>query len=154
MIYSAVRARRFHVEGHVLKSYIKHVKPIAQRKGSDVAIEYDGQFRLQKFPRGYEEYQSYCESKMKRVQKPFRAGRRGENVPRFCFAFNKDNCSRQHCLYSHLCSKCKRPGHGLSTCRVQSKKPHQPTKSEPAKYRSCPTYTCRTQGPRMYVNRL
>ena len=137
MIYSAVRARRFHVEGNLLKPYMKHVKPIAQRKGSDVAIEYDGQFRLQRLPEGvawddfqhdlYEEYQSYCESKMKCVQKPFRAGRRGENVPSFCFAFNKGNCSRQNCLYSHLCSKCKRPGHGLSTCRAQSKKPFTAT---------------------------
>ena len=101
MIYSAVRARRFPMEGHQLISYMKHVKTIAQRKGSDVAIEYDGQFRLQRLPEGvawddfqydlYEQCQSYCESKRKRAQKPFRAGRRGENAPRFCFAFNKGN---------------------------------------------------------------
>ena len=144
MIYSAVRARRFPMEGHQLISYMKHVKTITQRKGSHVAIEYDGQFRLQRLPEGvawddfqydlYEECQSYCESKRKRTQKPFRAGRRGENVPRFCFAFNKGNCSRTNCRYSHLCSKCKRPGHGLSTCRAESKspsQPHQPTKYEP-----------------------
>ena len=46
MIYSAVRARRFPMEGHQLISYMKHVKTIAQRKGSDVAIEYDGQVRV------------------------------------------------------------------------------------------------------------
>ena len=52
IIYSAVRARRFPMEGHQLISYMKHVKTIAQRKGSDVAIEYDGQFRLQRLPEG------------------------------------------------------------------------------------------------------
>ena len=121
MIYSVVRARRFPMEGHQLISYMKNVKTIAQRKGSNEAIEYDGQFRLQRLPEGvawddfqydlYEECQSYCESKRKRAQKPFRAGRRGESVPSFCFAFNKGNCSRPNCRYSHLCSKCKRPGH-------------------------------------------
>ena len=99
MIYSAVRAGKFHVEGHLLKSYMKHVKPIAQRKGSDVAIEYDGQFRLQRLPEAvawddfqhdlYEEYQSYCESKIKCVKKPIRAGRRGEMCPVFVLPSTK-----------------------------------------------------------------
>ena len=72
MIYSAVKTRRFLMEGHQLGSYMKHVKTIAQRKGSDVAIEYDSQFRLQKLPEGvaydlYDECQSYCELKRKRT---------------------------------------------------------------------------------------
>ena len=30
------------MEGHQMISYMKHVETIAQHKGSDVAIEYDG----------------------------------------------------------------------------------------------------------------
>ena len=60
-------------EGHHMISYMKHVKTISQRKGSDVAIEYDCQFRLQRLSEGiawddfqydlYEECQSFCEAK-------------------------------------------------------------------------------------------
>ena len=50
MIYTAVRAHRFSMEGHQLVSYMKHVETNAHRKGYDVAIEYDGQFRLQRLP--------------------------------------------------------------------------------------------------------
>ena len=39
IMYSAVRARRFSMEDHQLISYMKHVKTMAQWKGSDVAIE-------------------------------------------------------------------------------------------------------------------
>ena len=60
------------MEGHKLGSYMKYVKTIAQRKGSDVTIEYDGQFRLQSLPEGaaynlYNECQSNCELKRKRT---------------------------------------------------------------------------------------
>ena len=99
MIYSAARSRRFPMEGHQLISYMKHVKTIAQRKGSDVAIEYDGQFRLQRLPERvvwddfqydiYGECRSYCESKRKRVQKPFRAGRRTKMCPFFVLPSTK-----------------------------------------------------------------
>ena len=133
MIFSAVRARRFPSAGHQLISYMKHVKTISQRKGSDVAIEYDGQFRLQRLSEGvawddfqydlYEECQSFCAAKRQRIPKPFRSGKRGERVSRICFAFNNGTCSRQHCKYSHVCSRCKRAAHGISTCRVQSKVP-------------------------------
>ena len=51
MINTAVRARRSPMEGHQLGSYMKHVKTIAQHKGFGVAIEYDGQFRLQRLPK-------------------------------------------------------------------------------------------------------
>ena len=43
MAYAAVRTRRFPPEGHTLVSYMKRIK----RKGPNVAMEYDDQFRLQ-----------------------------------------------------------------------------------------------------------
>ncbi|KAI0235034.1 hypothetical protein LSAT2_014550, partial [Lamellibrachia satsuma] len=109
----------------------------------------------------YEECQSYWELKRKRtVQKPFRAGRRSDNVPSLCFAFNKGNCSRPNCRYSHSCSKCKRLGHGFSNCSVHSKEPFSATSANEgwicryASNVSCYSYTCQTQGPVMSVRRL
>ena len=36
------------MEGYQLIFYMKHIKTNAHRKGSDVAKEYDGQFRTQR----------------------------------------------------------------------------------------------------------
>ena len=48
MTYVTFRAHRFPMEGYQLVFYMKHIKTNAHRKGSDVAKEYDGQFRIQR----------------------------------------------------------------------------------------------------------
>ena len=38
----------------------------------------------------------------------------------YCFAFQNGACTNRSCHYRHVCSRCRRPGHGMRNCSAQA----------------------------------
>lgn len=135
MTYAAIRSEQFPEEGSQLMTYMDHILTMHARKGPRVWLEYDYRFRVRRERTGapwnvfsypiYSSVKASCKAKENSTvtSQPFRDyGTRNDRArpTRFCHYFNRGQCKKRECQYSHACSFCRKEGHSRVVCRART----------------------------------
>jgi hypothetical protein len=129
LVFAAVYQEKFPAEAPHLLKYCHTIRELQRLHGDTAFRTYDEQFRRLKETRDISWRHSLSELRLKAVTMPKMSPPKTQNQPfRFCFQYNKGQCTRDNCRFKHSCMQCK-GNHPKSKCRVLQKTVGQPPKS-------------------------